>query len=280
MYFKILRGELDEAMELSKQLLLFYDDYGDLYGVSSIYLWMGDISLIQGQYEIARQNYSSAADCSREIYDPWTEIDVAERRSQLFFVEGNLNESGAGYQKLISDFRNTSDDPRIGIVHVGLARVQMLQNRLSDARTNLMVGLDILQKTSPEDEVHKAYFGLGELARLENHYPEAIESYRASLHRTNNFFNYISFPAIFEGIAKAECLQPNFEKAIRLLGASETLRKKMGVVIHPVDQPDYNGHIALLRGQMSAEAFDRAWAEGANMSIEEAYECALHDGVK
>lgn len=277
MYFKILRGELDEAMELSKQLLLFYDDYGDLYGVSSIYLWMGDIALVQGQYEVARQNYSSAADCAREIYDPWTEIDVAERRSQLFFVEGNLNESGAGYKKLIADFSKTSDDPRIGIVHVGLARVQMLENLLSDAHANLRIGLDILQKTSPEDEIHKAYFGLGELARLENSYPEAIKNYRASLHCTNNFLNYVSFPAILDGIAKAECLQSNFEKAACLLATSEALRKKMGAVIHPVDRPDYDKHIGLLKSQMNTEAFECAWADGIKMSIEDAYEYALHD---
>ena len=247
---------------------MFYDDYGDLYGVSSIYFWMGDISLIQGQYEVARQNYSSATDCTREIYDPWTEIDVAERKSQLFFVEGNLNESGAGYKKLIADFSKASDDPRIGIVHVGLARVQMLQNRLSNARANLLVGLDVLQKTSPEDEVDKAYFGLGELARLESNYLEALNKLSASLHRTNNFLNYISFPAIFDGIAKAECLQLNFEKAVRLLGVSEALRRKMGVVIHPVDRPDHDKHIGLLRSQMSSEAFECAWAEGVDMSID------------
>jgi tetratricopeptide (TPR) repeat protein len=277
MYFKILRGELNDALELSKQLLLFYDDYGDLYGVASIYLWMGDISLVQGQYELARQNYSFAADSSREIYDPWTKIDVAERRAQLFFLEGNLNESGAEYKKLIAEFSKASDDPRIGIVHVGLARVQMLQNRLSDARPNLMVGLHILQKTSPEDEVHKAYFGLAELARLENNSSEAIKNYHASLQRTNNFLNYISFPAIFDGIAKAECLQTNFEKAAQLLGASEALRRKLGLVIYPVDQPDYVKHIKLLKRQMNTEDFESAWAEGANMSIEEAYEYALHD---
>jgi tetratricopeptide (TPR) repeat protein len=277
MYFKILRGELDEAMELSKQLLLFYDDYGDQPGVSSVYIWMGDISLVQGKYEAALQNYSSATDCLREVYAPWVEIDVAERKSQLLFVEGNLNESGAGYKKLIADFSKAPDDPRIGIVHIGLARGQLLENRLTDERANLLVGLDVLQKTSPEDDVHKAYFGLGELARLENNYSEAIKNYRASLQRTNNFLNYISFPAIFDGIAEAECLISNFEKAAHLLGASEALRKKMGTVIHPVDQPDYDKHIVLLKSQMGDEEFECAWVDGANMSIDQAYKYALYD---
>jgi predicted ATPase/class 3 adenylate cyclase len=276
-YFKILRGELNDALELSKQLLLFYDDYGDLYGVSSIYLWIGDIALVQGQYEIARQNYSSATDCASEIYDPWTEIDVAERRSQLFFLEGNLNESGAGYKKLIADFSKATDDPRIGIVHVGLARVQMLENLHSEAHANLRIGLDTLQKTSPEDEIYKAYFGLGELARLENNYPEAIKNYRASLQRTNNFLNYISFPGILDGIAKTECVQSNFEKSARLLGASEALRNKMGAVIHPVDRPDYDKHLGLLKSALGAEKFASAFAEYTDMSIEAVYAYAVQE---
>jgi predicted ATPase/DNA-binding SARP family transcriptional activator len=276
-YYKILRGELDGAMELSKQLLVFYDDYGDQHGVSSVYIWIGDISLVQGKYEDAWQNYASAADCLREVYSPWTEIEVVERKSELLFAEGNLSEAVAGYRKLIAEPNEVPDDSYVGRVHVGLARVQMLQNQLSDARANLMIGLDVLQKTSPEDEIHKAYFGLGELARLENNYPEAIRNYHASLHHTNNFLNYISFPSILDGIAKTECLQRNFEKTTRLLGASEALRRKMGAVIHPVDQPDYDKHIELLKNQMSTENFESAWSKGANMSIEEAYEYALED---
>jgi tetratricopeptide (TPR) repeat protein len=274
-YFKILRGELDEALELSKQLLLFYDDYGDLPGAASIYIWMGDISLVQGNYEAAWQNYSSATNCMREIYDPWMEIDLATRKYQLFFIEGNLSKAGAGYRKLIIELRKAPDDFYVGIVHVSLARVQMLENQLQDAYENLSIGLDALQKASPEDDVYKAYFAFGELARLKNNYSEAIKNYRAALDRTNNFLNYISFPAIFEGIAKAECLLANFQKAASLLGASEALRRKMGVVIHPVELPDYDQHIDLLNRHMSAEDFECAWAIGSNMSIEKAYEYAL-----
>jgi predicted ATPase/DNA-binding SARP family transcriptional activator/tetratricopeptide (TPR) repeat protein len=276
-YFKILRGELDEAMEFSKQLLLFYDDYGDLPGLASIYIWMGDISLVQGKYEIARQNYSSATNCMREIYDPWTEIAVAERKYQLCLLEGNLNEAEAGYRKLITDLREAPDEAYTGIVHVGLARVQIYQNHLQEANQNLLVGLDILQKTSPEHEVQHAYFGLGELARLENNYAEAIKNYRASLHCTNNFLNYISFPGIFDGIAKAECLHANFQRAAVLLGASEALRRKIGTVIYPVDRPDHDKHIELLKNQISIRNIERAWSKAANMSIEEAYEYALRD---
>jgi predicted ATPase/DNA-binding SARP family transcriptional activator len=274
-YFKILRGELDEAMKISEQLRLFYDDYGDQPGVASIYIWMGDICLVQGKYEAARQNYFSAGDRIRETYAPWTEIDVAERKSQLFFREGNLNEAGAGYRKLITDLREAADEAYTGIVHVGLALVQIQENHLQDAHKNLLVGLDVLQKTSPEHEVYNAYFGLGELARLENNYPEAIRNYHAALHLTNNFLNYISFPAIFEGIAKAECLNANFQRAARLLGASEALRRKLGAVIHPVDRPDHDKHVELLKNRMSLENFESAWAEGANMSIAEAYAYAV-----
>jgi hypothetical protein len=70
-------------------------------------------------------------------------------------------------------------------------------------------------------------------------------------------------------------LQSNFDKATRLFGASEALRKKMGAVIHPVDKPDYNKHIELLHEKLGQNELESAWAEGANMSIEEMFVFAM-----
>jgi hypothetical protein len=148
---------------------------------------------------------------------------------------------------------------------------------LGEARKSLATALHVLKKTAPRDEIFLAYFGLGELARVENQCTDALKHYRASLQLVNGFLGYVYFPEIIDGIAKAECLQPNFERAACLFGASEALRKKIGAVIHPVNQPDYEKNIEFLKSQMSTEDFERAWAEGVGMSSEEAYEYALHD---
>jgi hypothetical protein len=65
------------------------------------------------------------------------------------------------------------------------------------------------------------------------------------------------------------------EKAVQLLVASDVLSRKLGVVIHPIDQPDYDKHVELLKGHMSTEDLERAWVGGANMSVKEVYDYAL-----
>ena len=53
----------------------------------------------------------------------------------------------------------------------------------------------------------------------------------------------------------------------------------MGVVIHPVDQPDYNKYIELLHEKLGTKELKVAWAEGAKMSIEEMFVFAMHEGA-
>jgi non-specific serine/threonine protein kinase len=46
-------------------------------------------------------------------------------------------------------------------------------------------------------------------------------------------------------------------------------------VIDPVDQPEYEGHLAALDAALGAEAFAAAWAEGRAMTLEAAVADAL-----
>jgi predicted ATPase/DNA-binding SARP family transcriptional activator len=274
---KYLGGKFEEAARLSKQIIVLYEKDDEPERIARCYRTLGYVALEKGEYETARIFFTDAANIYIELELPGDDILAKENIAFLLYAEGKLQDARIEYQVLLSQLTTLTDSYLFGFLHARYALVCMCEEHLSEARKSLEIALEVLKKTAPKDNVYHAYFGLGELARRENNYSEAIINYRASLQRTNNFMNYVSFPAIFNGIAKAECLQPNFERAAHLLGASEALRKKMGAVIHPVDQPDYDKHIELLKSQMSTEDFECAWAEGANMSTEEACEYALHN---
>ena len=146
---------------------------------------------------------------------------------------------------------------------------------LGEARKSLEAALPVLKKTAPRDDLFWAYFGLGELARMEKHYTDALKHYRASLTLVNGFLGYVYFPELINGIAKTECLRSNFDKAAHLMGTSEALRLKMGVVIHPVDRSDYDHHVDLLKSALGTEKFASTWEEVSYMSVEEVYAYAV-----
>ena len=154
----------------------------------------------------------------------------------------------------------------------------MSEREFAEARNKLRVGLESLQKTGQNVDHYAAYYGLGEVARLEGNYSEAIENYDASLKAIHDASLYIELPRILDGIPKTEFLRSELYESVRLSGASEALRKEMGIVVHTVDRPEYDKHIESLKSKMGAARFKSVWAEGAKMSLEEVYEYAMQGG--
>jgi tetratricopeptide (TPR) repeat protein len=278
MWRKCMRGEYEDAIRLVNQNLLFFEDYGDPNGVGWCYNALGTIARDQGKYEAAQRYYMDAAALGAETGDRWWSIYLAERLACLHYCEGKLAEARAEYKALLAQLQDVPTEGNFGFFHARAAWVSLRENRLEEARQMLAVGLAVLRITSPEDNIYAAYYGLGELARLEGNYPEAIENYLASLRALNTGQLYVGFPETLNGLAKTGLMQSKLEYAARLFGVSEALCKKMEIVINLVDRPDYDKHIELLKSKMSAEEFESAWAEGAKMSIEEMLVFSMQEG--
>lgn len=65
------------------------------------------------------------------------------------------------------------------------------------------------------------------------------------------------------------------EKAARLLGASEALLEKMGLVIQAADQFEIERYKAMVCEQLDEARFEKAMSEGRELSLEEAVVYAL-----
>jgi len=67
------------------------------------------------------------------------------------------------------------------------------------------------------------------------------------------------------------------ERTLRLLGAASVQIEAMGYVLRPRDRLRYEQGLSLARAQLGEEVFEKAWAEGRAMSMEEAIEYALEE---
>jgi predicted ATPase/DNA-binding CsgD family transcriptional regulator len=65
--------------------------------------------------------------------------------------------------------------------------------------------------------------------------------------------------------------------AARLLGASEVALERMGAFYQPADKPEMERIVEEVRVQLDDTSFNTAWAEGREMSLEEAVRYALED---
>jgi DNA-binding CsgD family transcriptional regulator len=64
-------------------------------------------------------------------------------------------------------------------------------------------------------------------------------------------------------------------EAARLWAVADSRRTELGYARFPVDGSSHEASVAAARGALGAEAFAAAWAEGANLSVEEAIAYAM-----
>ena len=73
-----------------------------------------------------------------------------------------------------------------------------------------------------------------------------------------------------EALALIAVMAESHAEAARLLGAVHAGREALGLARWPMDEPVHDDALATLRSTLGDDAFDRAWNEGAALSLEEA----------
>jgi len=73
-----------------------------------------------------------------------------------------------------------------------------------------------------------------------------------------------------DGVAASLATQGQVGRAARLLGAAAALRAAIGVALAPDDSARHERVVATTRAALREDTFQRAWAEGQHLSLEEA----------
>ena len=80
-----------------------------------------------------------------------------------------------------------------------------------------------------------------------------------------------------EGLACISAAEGTSERAARLFGATEALREAVGYQYIPEEDAWREPYLAAARSQLDEAAWDKAWAEGRAMPMEQAIEYALSE---
>ena len=74
--------------------------------------------------------------------------------------------------------------------------------------------------------------------------------------------------------ARKEQTRDQRERAVRLLAASSVQLEAIGYVLRPRDRLRYEQGLSAARAQLGEDAFDKAWAEGRALTLEQAIDYA------
>jgi DNA-binding CsgD family transcriptional regulator len=81
---------------------------------------------------------------------------------------------------------------------------------------------------------------------------------------------YLRVPEVLEVLGRLACNESNHRHAARLFGAAEAIRTGMAILRYPVYSLGHDEAVTDARTSLGKSDFDAAWAEGSQLSIEEA----------
>lgn len=161
--------------------------------------------------------------------------------------------------------------------HYWMAHIQVGHAELAQARHHWEVGLAQARRMENPFHIGWGLGGLAMQARYEGDLKQAAAYSRESLAVKWQYQDKSGIAFSLEELAMIATAAGKLERAARLWGAAERYRELIHSVVPPLHRAEHESHIAPARAALDVALFERAWAEGRAMSIEQAITYARED---
>jgi predicted ATPase/DNA-binding CsgD family transcriptional regulator len=235
-WLTLLQGDYESATELLEEALVLYRGQRDRMGLALTLAHLGFAAVHGGDGERVRALRREAEDLRQE----------------------SLDRGGVGYLLVFLALAGLDGDHErvLALFEESLALFRELEDKLGIAMCLTGLGMAALERSDHE----RAAAPIEENLRLMEGLGDKVG---------------ISYGLL--GSAGVAALRRQPARAARLWGAAEALREVIGLHLSPFERLHYNydGHLADARSRLEEVAWADAWAEGRDMTPEEAVEYAL-----
>jgi DNA-binding CsgD family transcriptional regulator/tetratricopeptide (TPR) repeat protein len=228
-------GNYAAARTMYAESLALLRQSGDRWRIAYTLLYSGVIHFVQRDVAAARRSFEEGLTLFREVGDPW---GIARGLNMLGELSLATGDAGAA-KELMTE---------------ALARYREIRDRLGATRS---------------------LSSLGDVALDQNDLPAARRWYEECLTLLAELGDRLLVSHCLAGLAAVCAADADVLRAARLSGAAAALLDAVGAIEHSVSSVDVARGLEIARAALTAEEFDRAWAEGQAMSLEQAIAYAL-----
>jgi predicted ATPase/DNA-binding SARP family transcriptional activator len=237
----------------------------------------GLLAFLQADYPRATAHFGEALTSARQRQDRQAEAAARHGLGNIAFYEQSYDEARAHYEAALELRRQLGDPVALAASHHSLGNVEMRLRRYETAQAHMEQAVRLRREVGNRQTLGMTLGGLGQLA-YERGDPEA--AHRFTLEALNAFdetglrwccaiaFNFLAGMAHDLG-------RP--DRAARLLSVAEAVRKSENTPAPPREHEERERRLARLRADLGREAFDAAWAEGADWTLRQAIDYAANE---
>jgi tetratricopeptide (TPR) repeat protein len=278
------KGNTEQARILFEEELQILREFGDKAGEAVILHFLSILARFRGEVIAASTLSQESLALARELGNKEMATLIMAEHGFLALSQGNLGEAQANFETSFRDYGEFSSNLSqaiLGFLLAGQGRLAYYRTDYPQAQALLGNSLAVLEQGEEKSysvlnmRVTLSY--LGDVARARGENQQSVAWYQKSLAIIKSLGSMPWGLEPLEGLAKAFGLLGQSQQTARLLGAAHSARLWMNTPLPPVDRPDYELSLASIRSALGEDRFQAAWAEGQQMTLQEAIDYAIRD---
>jgi len=271
------QSDFSATIELAAQSLSIWRELGDQPGIASALLKLGNAATEGGDYAAATGLLEEALTIWRDLGDRHGTARALISSAWTALRSGNDQLAKARMQSALAISRELGDARSMGFELAGLGEVALRAGDYDRATALLEESLALRRQLGNKWGVGVSLGTLGWAALRAGDWGRAVARLSESLDVRQEIGDKGGCAWCLERLAEVALARGQPDKAARLLAAAYALRDTIGSVIDPVDLPEHERTLGVLRAQLGEEGFADCWTEGRALSLEQAVASALED---
>ena len=294
-YTAMLEGDLIAARAAGEEGRDLADAIGDQFTSRMCRVWLVAAQMMQGNVAVAAAQCETLAAEAEEAHDMLHKTIALISQGHLHAYTGNIVAARAAANAAMQAATEIGEAFR-GYAYAALADAALAAGDVAAAQEASKAGWQPLtvQHTTPQvalargdviearrwaDDAVSATTGWHLMMALlvrarvtiaQGEPDQAGRDAYNALTCAEEIESHLAVPDILECLASLTADAGSHREAVRLLGAADAIRKRIGLARFKIYEPDHQALVAVVRDALGEQHFSSAWAEGAALSTEEA----------
>jgi predicted ATPase/class 3 adenylate cyclase len=271
------QGDYSASRAAHKQALSIGSEVGDKKSIAIALLFLGVVSSVQGDYPAARSLLEESLAQYQELGDKWGIALALNNLGDVYYNQADYPAARSLFEQSLAIRREIEDKSGIAYSLQQLGLASFTQGDYPASRSLFEQGLALFQELGDKRGIALSLISLGLISYIEEDYSYARSLYKQGLALFQELGDKHSIAVSLAGLGGIETEMDQVHKGATLLGACQVLLEAIGAVMQAEDRIPYERGIASARSQLGEEAFEKAWAEGRAMTMEQAIAYALEE---
>jgi tetratricopeptide (TPR) repeat protein len=272
------RSDFSRARNLAEESLGLLKDMGLTSKYEGVLTLLGHIARVHGSYDQATQFYKEAVKWSRETGNKQAIAYALSVWGYSALLQGDLNQAGKLSEESLQFSQEVGLEWNIADTLLIVGDIARIQGEYENASKLYDECDEIWQRLGHPRESGYLLCSRGWLARVQGDHEKATGFFKQGLRMWQEVGDKRWIAECLEGLAGMALDIGKTQLAAKLLGVAERIREEMNSPLSPVDLPNHEQDVGMIRSALGEFTFIKAWEDGKALTIERAIEYALEVG--